>query len=139
MDQETFFQFAQVVSRFYTLEQELSQSLPKDSLSPLQRRFLQTLFVEGPQSLGTLAECLGLLQPNASREARKLTQAGLVEKTTLADNRRKTMLTLTPAGRVQVENQFSSMALRLGQIVNASPVGQEKLSEALKVLLTLKA
>ncbi len=55
---------------------------------------------DGPLRAGTLATLLRLSPPTMSKQLRRLEDAGLVQRTEDADDRRARVLALTPAGRV---------------------------------------
>ena len=57
----------------------------------------------GPLGIGELAEALGITQPGATNAVAQLSKMGLVAAEQPADDQRRRVITLTPAGRSAVE------------------------------------
>jgi len=64
-----------------------------------QHRLLVLLAAHGPQSVGEIAEHLGVNPSNASRHGDRLQRMGLVGRNRSADDGRVVRIELTPAGR----------------------------------------
>ncbi|WP_417490613.1 MarR family winged helix-turn-helix transcriptional regulator [Maricaulis sp.] len=62
---------------------------------------VQTLYHGGPQSVSALAESLGLSHQLASQRLRWLVREGLVEIGDDPDDRRRRLVSLTPAGQAE--------------------------------------
>ncbi|HYL07082.1 MAG TPA: MarR family transcriptional regulator [Candidatus Udaeobacter sp.] len=62
-----------------------------------QRRLLRRLR-EGPRSAGALASELGVAAPSLTRQLQKLEDKGLIVRTMDPEDRRRVVVTLTPAG-----------------------------------------
>lgn len=78
-------------------------------LTNLQQEMLLILYLSCSYTLSGLSECLNINLPNCSREVKKLTESGYVQKSISADDKRKTELHLTPFGREQVEAYLNSI------------------------------
>jgi DNA-binding MarR family transcriptional regulator len=63
-----------------------------------QRRVLRHLR-EGPKSAGVVAESLGVSAPTLTRQLAKLEARGLLVRTLDLEDRRRVLVTLSPAGR----------------------------------------
>lgn len=72
-------------------------------VSESQRAVLFTLFNDGPQSLGTLAELEHVSPPSMNRTVNLLADLGLVSRASDDDDGRKISLALTDAGHEFVE------------------------------------
>lgn len=57
----------------------------------------------GPLGIGDIAEALGITQPGATNSVTQLSKMGLVAAEQPADDQRRRVITLTPAGRAAVE------------------------------------
>jgi DNA-binding MarR family transcriptional regulator len=57
----------------------------------------------GPLGIGEIAESLGITQPGATNSVAQLSKMGLVASEQPADDQRRRLITLTPAGRAAVE------------------------------------
>ena len=106
---ELFPTLISLVSELSTLELQLSGGLELGAVTPLQLRALQILHFGGKITLSALGGCLGLSLPNASREIRKLTGWGLVNKSGDPQDRRLVLLELSPAGRALVIQTFATL------------------------------
>jgi len=89
-------------SLFYALHllhRSFSQNLrhEEDSIDPAQIGILMSL-AQGPLTLTELARQHHVTPPTASRSVNLLVKAGLVTRTVPEDNRRITLLALTPEG-----------------------------------------
>lgn len=108
--------FGEIVSfsaNLQALEQEIGRGAPRGTLSPLQERLLLILHIEGAKSVSSLAECLSIAQPNASREAAKLQEQGLLDKQENPHNRREVFVSLSAKGQELVAKILDHMAMRL--------------------------
>jgi DNA-binding MarR family transcriptional regulator len=76
----------------------------------------------GPMSLGEIAETHGVDAPYATIIVDKLESLGMVERTPCADDRRRKLVSLTPAGREAVKIANETFA--------APPTALSKLSAA---------
>jgi len=72
----------------------LMQSKP-DHLTPSQYNIMILLFFNEGKTLSSLADCLHLSLPNASREIRQLSKLGYIEKIQDQSDKRKYIMTLT--------------------------------------------
>ena len=102
--------------------------------NPVHFPLLFTL-LEGPHSLGGLAEKLNVTPPTMSNSITTLVEHGLVERTPAQDDRRRVVIRLTPAGRellariqAQAEDQISELLAPL------SPAELEQVVAGLAVL-----
>ena len=64
-----------------------------------QLKAMMALQARGPQSVGWLGRTLGIAEPSASLLVDKLAEKGLVVRGRDADDRRRTIVTPTAAGR----------------------------------------
>lgn len=68
-----------------------------------QHPMLWAIERHGPLTIGELAERLGVTQPGVTRALGQLAEAGLIEVVTPADDARRRLVSLTPAGTRFVE------------------------------------
>ena len=92
------------------LEYSLTHASQTGETTPQQLKILRLVFLSPGQTLSALSDCLGISLPNASREIKKLSDLGLVEKTGGTEDRRVTSLRLSPAGMTLVQALFDRMA-----------------------------
>jgi DNA-binding MarR family transcriptional regulator len=76
-----------------------SEALLELDLSMGQLKAMMALQAHGPQSVGRLGHTLGIAEPSASLLVDKLGEKGLVVRERDADDRRRTIVTPTDAGR----------------------------------------
>ena len=76
-----------------------SDALLELDLSMGQLKAMMALQAHGPQSIGWLGRTLGIAEPSASLLVDKLAEKGLVVRERDADDRRRTIVTPTAAGR----------------------------------------
>jgi DNA-binding MarR family transcriptional regulator len=79
------------------------RQLEAGGLTPSQLSALATVDRLGPLRLSELAAAEGISAPTTTKIVGHLEQAELVVRTTDADDRRCTLLTLTPAGRTRLK------------------------------------
>jgi DNA-binding MarR family transcriptional regulator len=76
-----------------------SVAMVEDSITLPQWRILVLIFTRGSQSIGQVADELGVHASNATRACDRLVTVGLVDRRDAPEDRRRCSLTLTPAGR----------------------------------------
>ena len=111
-------------------------SLSFGDLSISQVRLLHVMHATGGQSIGDLANRLGISAATASRACDGLARAGLVERREDADDRRVRRLHPTPTGVAYVE-QFAAAKLdAVRELLKTLDAGQQqRLFEALSPLV----
>lgn len=72
-------------------------------------RILATLYPDAPASIGELADSCLTKQPTMTRQIDRLTKTGLVTRDPAKTDRRRVLVTLTPAGR-SLANQLTALA-----------------------------
>lgn len=86
-------------------------------------------------SLSDVADHLGLTLPSVSKLVDKLVERGLMFRTNAADDRRRMILTLTPAGQAARESAAQATQARLIEQLNTlSPEECAVVSEAMRLL-----
>lgn len=101
------------------LNRRVRQHGPR-TLSSSQASTLASVDALGPVRLGDLAAHEGVTAPTQSRLVASLEQQGLLRRTPDADDRRATLLAITPQGRRQLERlrgeRSAFLVLRLGTL-----------------------
>lgn len=91
----------------------------EENVSPSHLRALQSLDHLGGAKVTALGDALGVPPSTASRISDRLTAAGLITREVAPDNRRATLLELTPAGRSVLSELAAARARALGQVTDA--------------------
>jgi DNA-binding MarR family transcriptional regulator len=85
-----------------------------------QYRALAVLAARGPQRIADIASELGVAASTGTRMCDRLTRKGFARRARLVSDRRVVRLTLTPAGRLLVEQVTAGRRTRLAAIVAAT-------------------
>jgi DNA-binding MarR family transcriptional regulator len=72
-------------------------------ITPSQMAVLATLNNRGPRTIGQIAELEQVKPPSASKIVAALERTGLVEREADPDDRRCTVIAVTPSGRAHIE------------------------------------
>lgn len=109
-------------------------------LTPTQVAALATLQRRGPVPLGVLADAERISAPTATKVVDKLARAGLVERHAHPDDRRVSLVTVTPAGHDLLtatrRHKTAWLATRLAAL---DPADLDRLLDAVEVLERLVA
>lgn len=100
---KTIVLFKEFGSRMATLVQ--AAWIEGTELTMGQIRTMMLLHMKGSASVGSLAESLAISEPTASQLVDRLVRAGLVDRSEDPADRRRTLLTLSSAGRTRVEER----------------------------------
>lgn len=87
------------------------------SVEPQQIWLLHVLFCEGPLRLSEVAARLRLDTSTVSRQARALSDAGYIGRSTDPDDRRAALLEVTPKGREVLDEAFERQRVRLEAVL----------------------
>ena len=98
-----------LISKVYDLEAKLNNKKTDDDVTSLQLNLLKILYFSCSKNLSSLSECLNINLPNCSREVKKMTKQGYIEKKVSDMDKRKTELSLTPDGNNKVESFLFDM------------------------------
>lgn len=119
------------------LNRRVRQYGPK-TLSSSQASTLASVETLGPVRLGDLAAREGVTAPTQSRLVASLEQQGLLRRTPDADDRRATLLAITPQGRRQLERlRGERSAFLVSQLGTLSGDQRQALVNALDALEAL--
>ena len=99
----------QLISKIHAFETSLGGQGGDHEVTALQLDLLQILYFTGRKNLSSLSQCLNINLPNSSREVKKLTNTGFIEKKISLDDKRKTDLTLSEKGKSKVESSLDEM------------------------------
>jgi DNA-binding MarR family transcriptional regulator len=128
----------QVVPRTMTRIRTEMRTAGSNQLTVPQLRALLFVRRHPGASLSPLAEHLGMALPATSNLVERLVQAGLVERTTNPDERRRIQLTLTAMGAEHVERAQLLVRSRLrADLTSLSPTDLGRLAGSLEVLAKL--
>jgi DNA-binding MarR family transcriptional regulator len=94
-------------------------SAMEENVSPSHLRALQSLDHLGGAKVTALGDALGVPPSTASRISDRLTAAGLITREVAPDNRRATLLDLTPAGREVLSDLADARAQALERVTAA--------------------
>jgi DNA-binding MarR family transcriptional regulator len=88
----------QYQTMFHGIKAQVGPILKNIDLTLAQLRTLAILAEEGPLVIGRIAQCLGIGLSTGGHLVDRLVQAGLAERAEDAEDRRRTVARLTPAG-----------------------------------------
>lgn len=106
---DLFNKTASFISKIHDFESSLSTAGGDDRLTSQQLDLLQILYFSGPKNLSGLSHCMNINLPNSSREVKKLTQQGFIQKQISAEDKRITELSLTEEGTAKVDSFLELM------------------------------
>ncbi|MDC7231618.1 MAG: MarR family transcriptional regulator, partial [Spirochaetales bacterium] len=106
---DLFFRAADLITKIHDMEADLEAQGGDHEITSLQSNLLKILYFSGPQNLSGLSHCMHMNLPNSSREVKKLTELGYIQKTSSPDDRRKTELSLTVRGKEKVNLSMDEM------------------------------
>ncbi|WP_158546933.1 MarR family winged helix-turn-helix transcriptional regulator [Oceanispirochaeta sp. M1] len=109
---DLFNRTANLISKIHDLEASLKGQGGDAEVTSLQFDLLQILYYSGPKNLSALSHCMNINLPNSSREVKKLTSLGFIQKESSPDDKRKTELSLTKKGTRKVEGFMEDMKKR---------------------------
>jgi DNA-binding MarR family transcriptional regulator len=109
---DLFNRTAKLISKVHDFETSLSGQGGDDEVTALQFDLMQILYFTGQKNLSGLSHCLNINLPNCSREVKKLTNLGFIEKNSSVEDRRKTELSLSGIGAKKVESFLEEMKSR---------------------------
>lgn len=97
------------IAKVYDFEAKLSEGKGDSEITHLQLELLKILYFSCCKSISGLSECLNINLPNCSREVKKLSLSGFIQKTVSSSDKRKTELSLTDKGKNKVEKFLFDM------------------------------
>lgn len=138
MDKKTLFtKTVSFTTSVHRVTQELTQNVKSDSITPVQYNILEYVTVSQPVTPSEISDCQHMSMPNTSRELRKLSEKGLIEKISDTEDRRKQFIRLSNEGEDLMKEAFAAIESRfLARIQNASKEDLEDINLALDVLQT---
>lgn len=89
-----------------------------------QHRVLVVLAAEGPQSIGALAQQLGVNPSNATRVCDRLQRLDLVRRSRSTSDGRAVHVTITPTGRKLVDSVTAHRKREVSAVLRDVPQGQ---------------
>ena len=117
------------------LARRLRAEKADDGLTDGQTTVLGVLAVRGAQTLSQLSEIERVTLPSMNRTVNALVAAGYVERQTSTDDRRKVLLSLSPAGNTVVrETRRRRDEWLCGRLETLAPAQCRALSEAAVVM-----
>lgn len=135
MHQDFLSELLQFGIRFSQLSGDLLGIAKPDMLTPVQFEVLQVIGHQSNVSLSSLCVCTKLSLPNGSREVRKLTELGLVSKTSSANDKRQTFLALTELGQTVLGGAYQKLSAEAwGRYGHYSTVELDDLAQCLRKL-----
>jgi DNA-binding MarR family transcriptional regulator len=117
-----------------TFQADVAPIVLELDLSMAQVKILFILATENPVTVGIVADKLGIGFPTASYQVDKVVQAGLVCRAEDANDRRRTLVFLTPTGEELVQRLGRGRKERLCEWLN-----QLNVAERQSLLVGLKA
>ena len=106
------------------LELKIIQEASPLPLSISQFHILKVISLNGQHQLGELADFLGVSPPATTKSIDKLEGLGLVLRGASAEDRRVTLLSVSPAGRQVVDQYEAIKVARLGPVLSQFKAGE---------------
>ncbi len=106
---DLFNRTARLISRIHDFEAKLTEQGGDEHVTAQQFDVLKILYFTSQKNLSELSKCMNINLPNSSREVKKLTQLGYIQKSSSIEDKRKTELSLTTEGRTKVEKFLEKM------------------------------
>ncbi|PFN95907.1 MarR family transcriptional regulator [Bacillus sp. AFS076308] len=132
-----FYKLVSFTASVHRVTTELTKDVKSDLISQVQYHILEYIAVNQPVTPSDVSDCQNMSMPNTSRELRKLTEKGLIEKVTDTEDRRKQYIRLSHNGKNMMNEAFTSIESRfLTRIQNASNEDLEDIERALEILQT---
>ncbi|MEH7418993.1 MarR family winged helix-turn-helix transcriptional regulator [Neobacillus drentensis] len=132
---DLFFKLVAFTASVHRVTTELTKDVKSDLISQVQYNILEYIAVSQPVTPSEVSECQHMSMPNTSRELRKLTEKGLIEKVTDSVDRRKQYILLSHNGKSMMNEAFASIESRfLTRMQNASDEDLEDIERALELL-----
>jgi DNA-binding MarR family transcriptional regulator len=119
----------------WAMADEIQRRLAADGLADLRFAdgFVVQHLVEGPVTIGALAERLGVTQQAASKSVADLERRGYVERTADPDDRRARLVALTARGDAAIAGARRHRAALTGEL--AEQLGSRRAESARRLLL----
>jgi MarR family transcriptional regulator, teicoplanin-associated locus regulator len=128
MDREVFFQkLVTFITAVHQVTHEITKDVKSEDITPVQYKMLEYITVSQPVTLSEISDCLHISMPNASRELKKLCEKQLCEKLTVAEDRRKQCIRLSPSGEALMSHAFKRIETLINQRIQDS--SEEELAE----------
>jgi len=115
----------------------IREMLATSGVNEQKWRVLRVLQERGPSELTQLADEACLLLPSLTRIAKAMEEDGLISRTTPADDRRKTIATITPSGEALIRAHSAKSAQIFARIER--DFGAKRLEDLLDMLEALQA
>lgn len=130
-----FYKLVQFTTSVHRVTYELTKDAKSDSISQVQYNILEYIAVSQPVTPSEISDCQHLSMPNTSRELRKLSERGLIEKINDTEDRRKQSIRLSSEGEIMMKEAFATIESRfLDRIQNASKEDLEEIEQAIDTL-----
>jgi MarR family transcriptional regulator, teicoplanin-associated locus regulator len=130
-----FYKLVQFTTSVHRVTYELTKDAKSDSISQVQYNILEYIAVSQPVTPSEISDCQHLSMPNTSRELRKLSERGLIEKINDTEDRRKQSIRLSSEGEIMMKEAFATIESRfLDRIQNAPKDDLEEIEQAIDTL-----
>ncbi|SFL94321.1 DNA-binding transcriptional regulator, MarR family [Paenibacillus sp. 1_12] len=128
MDKNAVFQkFVAFTAAVHQISNEMTKDVKSETITTVQYKILEYIAVSQPSTLSDISECMHMSMPNTSRELRKLSEKGLCEKITDADDRRKQFIRLSARGDAMMNEVFEQIESRF--VERLRDISEEELGE----------
>lgn len=113
-----------------------SRSIPSHGISPARIQILELLKAQGPSPMRTLKDASGSSATNITKLALGLEAEGLVARLASADDKRVTLLQITPKGRHALKGAWEAYEESVSKVFEAlSEADRQHLRLGVKALL----
>lgn len=138
MDKKALFhKLVSFTSSVHRVTNELTQNAKPDSVTQVQYKILEYITVNQPVTPSEISDCQNMSMPNTSRELKKLSEYGFIEKMNDTEDRRKQYIRLSKDGEIVMKGAFAAIESRfLNRVQKASEEDLEDIERALDILQT---
>lgn len=137
MTNDTLFEhFVSFIASVHRVQHDLTKDAMPEGLTALQYSILEHIAVSRqPLTPSDISSCFHISMPNTSRELKKLTEQGLVERKESEEDRRKQFIHLSADGRAMMDEVFKQIHARfLERIGDTTNEKMDTIAHALDVL-----
>jgi len=132
-----FYKLVSFTTSVHRVKHELTKNAKADSISQIQYNILEYIAVKQPVTPSEINDCQNMSMPNTSRELRKLSEKGLIEKVNDRNDRRKYYIRLSTNGEAMMNEVFTTIEAHFqNRIQNASKGDLDDIEHAMDILQT---
>ncbi|MFD2117200.1 MarR family winged helix-turn-helix transcriptional regulator [Paenibacillus yanchengensis] len=130
-----FYKLVSFSNAVHHVTNELTKNATTHAISQVQYSILEFVFVSNMVTPSEISDCLHTTMSNTSRELSKLYEKGLIIKTNDLQDKRRTLITLSPDGKKLMNEVFDIVEERFAKrIDNVSSEQLKTIEQAIDTL-----